>query len=152
MVRSTVLQHFNGLKRFFHFLAETAATVDGPEHLRPEHIDGFESWLEAQRVTTIHRHTIIAKVIIALRTIDASRPGVLDDKLRQRLRYTSARPAGRSTPRDALQRLRRQAAARRCSCGCPGRHTAAESANPDRASRRHAARPPGNSRRGHGVR
>ncbi len=52
-------------------------------------------------MTAIHRHTIIAKVIIALRTIDASRPGVLDDKLRQRLRYTSARPAGRSTPRDA---------------------------------------------------
>jgi hypothetical protein len=89
------------LKRFFLFLAETAATVDGPEHLRPEHIDGFESWLEAQHVTTIHRHTIIAKVIIALRTIDASRLGVLDDKLRQRLRYTSARPVGRSTPRDA---------------------------------------------------
>jgi hypothetical protein len=105
MVRSTVLQHFNGLKRFFHFLAETAATVDGPEHLRQEHIDGFESWLEAQGVTTIHRHTIMAKVIIALRTIDASRPGVLDDKLRHRLRYTSARPVGRSTPRDAYSRF-----------------------------------------------
>jgi len=32
MVRSTVLQHLNGLKRFFHFLAATAATIDGPEH------------------------------------------------------------------------------------------------------------------------
>ncbi len=101
MVRSTVLQHLNGLKRFFEFLVETAATIDGPEHLRAEHIDGFESWLEAQNVTTIHRHTIIAKVIIALRTIDASRPGILDERLRQRLRYTSARPVGRSTPRDA---------------------------------------------------
>jgi hypothetical protein len=101
MVRTTVVQHLNGLKRFFRYLADTAATISGPEHLRQEHIDGFESWLEAQCVTAIHRHTIIAKVIIALRTIDASRPGVLDDKLRQRLRYTSARPAGRSTPRDA---------------------------------------------------
>jgi uncharacterized protein len=59
-----------------------------------EHIDGFESWLEAQGVSTIYRHRIIAKAIIALRTIDASQPGVLDDKLRQRLHYTSARPAG----------------------------------------------------------
>lgn len=101
MVRSTVIQHVNGLKRFFQFLNETAPTIDGPEHLRAEHVDGFESWLEAQGVTTIHRHTIIAKAIIALRTIDAGRRGLLDEKLRQRLSYTSARPLGRSTPRDA---------------------------------------------------
>lgn len=101
MVRTTVLQHVNGLKRFFKFLNETAPKVDGPEHLRAEHIDGFESWLEAQGVTTIHRHTILAKAIIALRTIDAARPGIVDEKLRQRLRYTSARPVGRSSPRDA---------------------------------------------------
>lgn len=101
MVRTTVSQHVNGLKRFFQFLNETAPKVDGPEHLRTEHIDGFESWLEAQGVTTIHRHTIIAKAIIALRTVDAGRPGLLDEKLRQRLSYTSARPLGRSTPRDA---------------------------------------------------
>jgi hypothetical protein len=101
MVRTTVGQHVNGLKRFFQFLNEAAPKVDGPEHLRVEHIDGFENWLEAQGVTTIHRHTILAKAIIALRTIDASRSGVIDEKLRQRLRYTSARPVGRSTPRDA---------------------------------------------------
>ena len=101
MVRTTVNQHVNGLKRFFLFLNETAPRVDGPEHLRAGHIDGFESWLEAQGATTIHRHTILAKAVIALRTIDANRPGVIEEKLRQRLRYTSARPLGRSTPRDA---------------------------------------------------
>lgn len=101
MVRTTVIQHVNGLKRFFKFLNETAPKVDGHQHLRADHIDGFESWLEAQGVTTIHRHTIVAKTVIALRTIDAGRPGVIDEKLRQRLRYTSARPVGRSTPRDA---------------------------------------------------
>jgi hypothetical protein len=100
MVRSTVGQHVNGLKRFFQFLNEAAPKVDGPEHLSVEHIDGFESWLEAQGVTTIHRHTILAKAIIALRTVDASRPGTIDEKLRKRMRYTSARPLGRSTPRD----------------------------------------------------
>ena len=51
-------------------------------------------------MTTIHRHTILAKAIIALRTVDASRPGTIDEKLRKRMRYTSARPLGRSTPRD----------------------------------------------------
>jgi hypothetical protein len=101
MVRSTVLQHVNGLKRFFQFFSETAAKIDGPEQLRAEHIDGFERWLEAEGVTAIHRHTILAKAIIALRTLDASRPGFLEEKLRQRLRYTSARPVGKSTPRDA---------------------------------------------------
>ena len=101
IVRSTVGQHVNGLKRFFKFLNETARNVDGPEHLRVENIDGFESWLEAQGVTTILRHTILAKAIIALRTIDAGLPRVIDEKLRQRLRYTSARPLGRSIPRDA---------------------------------------------------
>lgn len=101
VVRSTVLQHLNGLMRFFQFLNETAPKVDGVEHLRVEHIDGFESWLEARGVTTIHRHTILAKAIIALRTVDASRPGAIDEKLRQRLRYTSGRPVGRSIPRDS---------------------------------------------------
>lgn len=101
MVRSTVIQHVNGLKRFFQFLNEIAARVDGPEHLRADHIDGFESWLEAQGVRSIQRRAILAKAAIALRTIDASRPGQLDEKLRQRLRYTSARPFSRSTPRDA---------------------------------------------------
>ncbi len=101
MVRSTVLQHLNGMKRFFQFLNEMAPAIDGPEHLRSEHIDRFENRLEADGLTAINRHTVIAKAIIALRTIDASRPGVLDEKLRQRLSYTSARPLGRSTPRDA---------------------------------------------------
>jgi hypothetical protein len=78
VVRSTVIQHVNGLKRFFQFLNETSGSVDGPENLRAEHIDSFESWLEAQGVTTIHRHTIVAKAVIALRTIDASRPDRLN--------------------------------------------------------------------------
>lgn len=101
VVRGTLIQHANGLKRFFEFLKDTAAKLDGPEQLRAEHVDSFERWLEAAGVSTIHRHTILAKLISALRVIDAGRPGVLDDKLRRRLGYTSARPLGRSTPRDA---------------------------------------------------
>jgi hypothetical protein len=86
VVRSTVIQHANGLKRFFAFLRDTAAKIDGPEQLRTEHIDGFEPPLEAVGVSTIHRHTVLAKLIGALRTVDVRRPGVLDDKLKRRLR------------------------------------------------------------------
>jgi hypothetical protein len=101
VARSTVVQHVNGLKRFARYLNEADPKFSGVEQLRPEHIDGFEQWLEAQGATTIHRHTILAKAVIALRTIDANQHDLLDDKLRQRLRYTSAAPLGRSTPRDA---------------------------------------------------
>ena len=52
VARSTVLQHVNGLKRFFRYLNETAPKVDGPEQMRPEHIDGFERWLEAEGATS----------------------------------------------------------------------------------------------------
>ncbi len=52
-------------------------------------------------MTPIHRHTVLAKAILALRSIDADRPGVLDEGLCRRLTYTSAQSAGRSRPRDA---------------------------------------------------
>jgi hypothetical protein len=100
VVRTTFFHHLYGLKRFFKFLEE-AARVGGPEHLRVEHINGFESWLEAQGIKTIHRRKILTKTITALRFVDESQFGVIDEKLRQRLRYTSVRPSGRSIPRDA---------------------------------------------------
>jgi hypothetical protein len=78
-----------------------APTVDGPADLRAEHLDGFNADLEAHGLTPIHRHTILAKAINALRGIDADSPGVLDEVLRRRLAYTSAQSAGRSRPRDA---------------------------------------------------
>jgi len=96
-----LLRHVDSLKRFFGFLDETNTKVARLDQLRPEHVDGFERWLETQGVTTIYRYTILAKPVIALRAIDARQPGLLDDKLRRRLRYTSAAPLGRSTPRDA---------------------------------------------------
>ncbi|MDH4983831.1 hypothetical protein [Hyphomicrobium sp. D-2] len=101
VVRKTVASRAQALKRFFRFLDEEAK-VEGPEHLRAEHIDGFESWLEAQG--TKARHCVLAHVISVLRSVDAGLPGVVDEKLQQRLRYTSARPLARSTPRDAYSR------------------------------------------------
>ncbi|TIO47517.1 MAG: hypothetical protein E5Y00_31885, partial [Mesorhizobium sp.] len=49
----------------------------------------------------IYRHIILAKAILALRSIDADQPGLLDEGVRRRLSYTSTQSAGRSQPRDA---------------------------------------------------
>lgn len=99
--RSTIKQHACAYRTFFDYLTETGARVRGPEDLSASHIDGFESWLEARGLKPIHRHTVLAKPILALRTIDAETPALLASDLRQRLSFTSARPMGRSTPRDA---------------------------------------------------
>jgi hypothetical protein len=100
VMRRTLLKYVQGLKRFFKFLDERVK-VNGPEHLRAEHIDGFENWLESQGVIGVHRRATLASAIIALRFIDARQPGVVEKKLRERLSYASARPVGRSTPRDS---------------------------------------------------
>jgi hypothetical protein len=99
--RSTIKQHVCAYRIFFQYLAEVGARVRGPEDLRAAHIDGFESWLEAAGKSSIHRHTLIAKPLQALRMLDAETPSLLAADLKQRLTYTSARPIGRSTPRDA---------------------------------------------------
>lgn len=99
--RSTIKQHVCAYRTFFEYLAEIGARVRGPEDLRASHIDAFESWLEARGMTPIHRHTVLAKPLQALRTLDAETPSLLAPDLKQRLRYTSARPIGRSKPRDA---------------------------------------------------
>jgi hypothetical protein len=98
---STIKQHIQGYRRFFDYLRNQPSVVNTPADLKAEHIDGFETALEASGMTPIHRHTIIAKTVLALRSIDADRPGMLREDLRRRLAYTSARSAGRSRPRDA---------------------------------------------------
>ncbi|MBL8537050.1 MAG: hypothetical protein JNM59_06565 [Hyphomonadaceae bacterium] len=99
--RSTIKQHVCAYRTFFQYLAEIGARVRGPEDLRASHIDRFESWLEAAGKSPIHRHILTAKPLQALRTLDADTPLLLSADLKQRLTYTSARPLGRSTPRDA---------------------------------------------------
>lgn len=90
-----------GYRRVFSYLRKYAPKASVLSDLKTKDIDGFEAALEADGVTPIHQHTILAKTIIALRTIDADRPGVLSEDLRRRLEYTSTRSAGRSRPRDA---------------------------------------------------
>jgi hypothetical protein len=98
--RSTIKQHITAYHRFFAYLrAHSHATT--PADLRGHDIDGFEASLEAAGMKPIHRHTVLAKAILALRSIDIDQPGLLDEGLRRRLSYTSAQSAGRSQPRDA---------------------------------------------------
>ncbi|MEJ6784872.1 MULTISPECIES: hypothetical protein [Hyphomicrobiales] len=98
--RSTIKQHLQAYLRFFTYLREHS-TAKTPADLRADDIDGYEQFLEAGGMKPIHRHTVLAKAILALRSIDADQPGLLDEGVRRRLSYTSALSAGRSQPRDA---------------------------------------------------
>lgn len=98
--RSTIKQHLQAYHRFFAYLRGHSA-VKTPADLRADDIDRYEAFLEAGGMKPIHRHTVLAKVILALRSIDADKPGLIDEGVRRRLSYTSAQSAGRSQPRDA---------------------------------------------------
>ena len=98
--RSTIKQHLQAYLKFFAYLREHSEAKT-PADLRADDIDGYEAFLEAGGMKPIHRHTVLAKTILALRSIDADLPGFLDDGVRRRLTYTSAQSAGRSQPRDA---------------------------------------------------
>ncbi|MCO5164568.1 MAG: hypothetical protein M9939_26110 [Mesorhizobium sp.] len=98
--RSTIKQHLQGYLKFFAYLREHS-TAKTPADLRAEDIEGYEAFLEAGGMKPIHRHTVLAKAILALRSIDADQPGLLDEGVRRRLAYTIARSVGRSQPRDA---------------------------------------------------
>lgn len=98
--RSTIKQHLAAYLRFFAYLREHS-TAKTPAYLRADDLDGYEHFHETGGMTPIHRHTVLAKAILALRSIDADQPGLLDEGLRRRLSYTSAQSAGRSRPRDA---------------------------------------------------
>lgn len=97
---STIKQHIQGYRRFFTYLGKYSSATTLAE-LQSDDIDGFEAFLETGGMTPIHRHTVLAKTILALRSIDTNQPGVLDEGLCRRLTYTSSRSAGRSRPRDA---------------------------------------------------
>jgi len=98
--RSTIKGHLNAHLRFFAYIREHSAAKT-PADLRAADIDGYEDFLEAEGMKPIHRHIILAKAILALRSIDADQPGLLGEGVRRRLSYTSAQSAGRSQPRDA---------------------------------------------------
>jgi hypothetical protein len=98
--RTTIKQHLQAYLRFFSYLREHSAAKTITD-LRVADIDGYEHFLEAGGLTPIHRHTVLAKAILAMRSIDADQPGLLDEEVRHRLSYTSAQSAGRSQPRDA---------------------------------------------------
>jgi hypothetical protein len=98
--RSTIKQHLQGYRKFFAYLREHSKAMT-PADLRADDIEGYEALLEASGMKPIHRHTVLAKVILALRSIDADQPGLLDEGVRRRLTYTIAQSVGRSQPRDA---------------------------------------------------
>ena len=100
-VRSTVKAYAVTLPRFFAYLAQTRDRIGGPEDLRAHHIDGFEAWLEAEGLSRTHLFTVLVKVVATLRRIAADPDVQISTDLRDRLRYTSAKPFQRACPRDA---------------------------------------------------
>jgi hypothetical protein len=100
-VRSTVKAYAVTVPQFFAYLAQIGDRIDGPEDLRAQHIDGFETWLEARGLTRTHLFTVLLKVVATLRQIAAEPDARISDGLRERLRYVSAKPFQRSQPRDA---------------------------------------------------
>lgn len=98
---SVIKQYVNSYRRFFTWLSDEAGEVDGPEDVRAAHVDGFASALERGGMGGIHRHVTVSKIVNTLRAIEADRPDRITPDLHERLRYTMATSAGRSTPRDA---------------------------------------------------
>ena len=99
-VRSTVKAYAVTLPRFFLYLHDAGEPVTGPEDLMGGHVDGFETWLEAQGLSRTHLFTVLVKIVSVLRQVAAEMPAISPD-LRDRLRYVSAKPLQRSRPRDA---------------------------------------------------
>lgn len=98
---SVIKQYVQVYRHFFAWLGDEALKVAGIGDLRAVHIDGFASALEQRGMGAIHRHITVGKVINTLRAIEADRPDWIVPDLHERLRYTLATSAGRSTPRDA---------------------------------------------------
>src|SRR3546814_10011020 len=82
-------------------ISDWSSDVCSSDLLRAVHIDGFASALEQRGMGAIHRHITVGKIINTLRAIEADRPDRIASDLHERLRYTLATSAGRSTPRDA---------------------------------------------------
>ena len=98
---SVIKQYVQVYRHFFAWLGDEAPKVAGVSDLRAAHIDGFASALGRRGMRPIHRHITVSKVINTLRAIEADRPDRIAPDLHERLRYTLATSAGRSTPRDA---------------------------------------------------
>ncbi|MCZ0963090.1 hypothetical protein [Paracoccus benzoatiresistens] len=98
---SVIRQYVQVYRHFFAWLGNDAPMVAGVSDLRAVHVDGFASALERRGMGSIHRHITLGKIVNTLRTIEEDRPDRIAPDLHERLRYTLATPAGRSTPRDA---------------------------------------------------
>ena len=99
--RSTILAYARTVRIFFRFLVIEAPALSLSREIDAAHIDGFEAWLEAERKSRVNAFTLLSKMVVVFREIDANDPARVSDSLRARLCYTSARPFERPKPRDA---------------------------------------------------
>jgi hypothetical protein len=106
--RSTGKAFVNTVPKFFEYLAEVGSPLAGFDSLQAYHIDGFESWLGDKGKARTHIYVIIKHIVVGLRLI-ADTKADLNEDMRHRLSYISAKAFVRSQPRDALSpRITRQ--------------------------------------------
>jgi hypothetical protein len=71
------------------------------EQLMPEHIDGFERWLNEGRHTEIVSYQTVAKLIACLRLVHQDQQGAISPRTLARLRYVGIHYYSPGKPRDA---------------------------------------------------
>jgi hypothetical protein len=99
--RSTAQHYATAVRRFWAFLDDRYPVILRPEHLTPQHVNEFESWLRDGRHTEISAYQIMAKLTACLRVMHEDRPGAISASLLERLRHVASRYYGETRPRDA---------------------------------------------------
>ena len=69
--RSTIKAYSNTLRIYFAFLASKFPDLTMCRQTEAAHIDRFEEWLEAEGKSRVYAFTILSKIVVVFREIDA---------------------------------------------------------------------------------
>ena len=101
LVRNSVRQLLQNLRRFWVFLSERGAMPGALMDLTVELIDDYETWLEQHTGGRIFQRHLMAALISVLRVGAEENEALLPPVLLPRLRFLGHGPVGDSIPRDA---------------------------------------------------
>lgn len=101
LVRNSVRQLLQNLRRFWVFLSERGAMPGALMDLTVELIDDYETWLEQHAGSRIYQRHLMAALIGVLRVGAEENEVLLPSALLPRLRFLGHGPVGGSIPRDA---------------------------------------------------
>lgn len=101
LVRNSVRQILQNLRRFWVFLSERGAMPEALMDLSVELIDDYEAWLEQHAGGRIYQRHLMAALISVLRVGAEEKAALLPPAILPRLRFLGHGPVGGSIPRDA---------------------------------------------------